>query len=192
MPARRGDRVEERALSWCRRSSSLDVIAGQGTFGLEILEQRPDVETILVPVGGGGLIAGIACRDGRPEAGGSGHRGRAGGGGQAGRARWRRAGRSSSSIPRAWPTGSCRCPSARFRLRILSGVVREVDSGRRRRDRGRRYDFSTAKAGLSVEPSGAVTTAALLAGRFSLGGTDRGGDQRRQRGSRPLSAAGAT
>jgi threonine dehydratase len=37
-----------------------DVIAGQGTCGLEILEQRPDVRTILVPVSGGGLIAGIA------------------------------------------------------------------------------------------------------------------------------------
>ena len=37
-----------------------DVVAGQGTCGLEILEQRPDVGTILVPVSGGGLIAGIA------------------------------------------------------------------------------------------------------------------------------------
>jgi threonine dehydratase len=37
-----------------------DVIAGQGTCGLEILEQRPDVQTILVPVSGGGLIAGIS------------------------------------------------------------------------------------------------------------------------------------
>jgi threonine dehydratase len=37
-----------------------DVIAGQGTCGLEILEQRPDVRTILVPVSGGGLIAGIS------------------------------------------------------------------------------------------------------------------------------------
>ena len=37
-----------------------DVIAGQGTIGLEILEQRPDVETILVPVSGGGLISGIS------------------------------------------------------------------------------------------------------------------------------------
>ncbi len=37
-----------------------DVIAGQGTCGLEILEQCPDVRTILVPVGGGGLLAGIA------------------------------------------------------------------------------------------------------------------------------------
>jgi len=37
-----------------------DVIAGQGTIGLEILEQGPDVATILVPVSGGGLIAGIS------------------------------------------------------------------------------------------------------------------------------------
>ncbi|QAY73479.1 threonine ammonia-lyase [Agromyces protaetiae] len=37
-----------------------DVIAGQGTLGLEILEQAPDVTTIVVPIGGGGLAAGIA------------------------------------------------------------------------------------------------------------------------------------
>lgn len=37
-----------------------DVIAGQGTLGLEILEQVPDVETIVVPIGGGGLAAGVA------------------------------------------------------------------------------------------------------------------------------------
>lgn len=36
------------------------IIAGQGTCGLEILAQLPDVETVVVPVGGGGLIAGIA------------------------------------------------------------------------------------------------------------------------------------
>jgi threonine dehydratase len=37
-----------------------DVVSGQGTIGLEILEEMPDVDAILVPVGGGGLIAGIA------------------------------------------------------------------------------------------------------------------------------------
>jgi threonine dehydratase len=37
-----------------------DVVAGQGTVGLEILEQCPEVRTIAVPVGGGGLAAGIA------------------------------------------------------------------------------------------------------------------------------------
>ncbi len=36
------------------------VIAGQGTIGLEVLEEMPDVEAIVVPVGGGGLVAGIA------------------------------------------------------------------------------------------------------------------------------------
>ncbi|XDZ66482.1 hydroxyectoine utilization dehydratase EutB [Alphaproteobacteria bacterium LSUCC0684] len=36
------------------------VIAGQGTIGLEILESRPDLETLIVPVSGGGLIGGIA------------------------------------------------------------------------------------------------------------------------------------
>ncbi len=36
------------------------VIAGQGSIGLEILDQLPDVEAVVVPVGGGGLIAGVA------------------------------------------------------------------------------------------------------------------------------------
>lgn len=36
------------------------IIAGQGTIGLEILEEMPDVGTVIVPVGGGGLISGIA------------------------------------------------------------------------------------------------------------------------------------
>jgi len=38
-----------------------DVVAGQGTVGLEILEQCPDVRTVVVPTGGGGLLAGIAA-----------------------------------------------------------------------------------------------------------------------------------
>ncbi|HTS38274.1 MAG TPA: threonine ammonia-lyase [Candidatus Solibacter sp.] len=37
------------------------VIAGQGTLGLEILDQHPDIEAIVAPIGGGGLIGGIAC-----------------------------------------------------------------------------------------------------------------------------------
>ena len=36
------------------------VIAGQGTLGIEVMEQAPDVDTLIVPVGGGGLIAGTA------------------------------------------------------------------------------------------------------------------------------------
>ena len=45
------------------------LIAGQGTIGLEILEEMPDVGTVLVPVGGGGLISGVAAalKLSRPE-----------------------------------------------------------------------------------------------------------------------------
>jgi len=45
------------------------VIAGQGTLGLEILEQHPSVEAIVSPIGGGGLIGGIACavKESRPS-----------------------------------------------------------------------------------------------------------------------------
>jgi len=38
-----------------------DVIAGQGTLGLDLIEQLPDVDTVVVPVGGGGLLAGLIC-----------------------------------------------------------------------------------------------------------------------------------
>ena len=37
-----------------------EIIAGAGTMGIEILHQVPDVDAIIVPIGGGGLIAGIA------------------------------------------------------------------------------------------------------------------------------------
>jgi threonine dehydratase len=45
------------------------VIAGQGTIGLELLEQLPDVKIVVVPIGGGGLISGIAVamKEQRPE-----------------------------------------------------------------------------------------------------------------------------
>ncbi|MFS0715189.1 threonine ammonia-lyase [Microbacterium sp. 2P01SA-2] len=38
-----------------------DVITGQGTLGLELVEQVPDIETLVIPIGGGGLIAGVAA-----------------------------------------------------------------------------------------------------------------------------------
>ena len=45
------------------------IIAGQGTLGLEILEQVPELEAIVVPIGGGGLVAGVALavKDVRPD-----------------------------------------------------------------------------------------------------------------------------
>src|SRR3954452_22686284 len=46
-----------------------DIVAGQGTVGLEILEQDPEVKTIVVSIGGGGLASGIAAavKSGRPD-----------------------------------------------------------------------------------------------------------------------------
>jgi threonine dehydratase len=45
------------------------VMAGQGTIGLELMEQVPKLEAVVVPIGGGGLIGGIACaiKESRPE-----------------------------------------------------------------------------------------------------------------------------
>jgi threonine dehydratase len=45
------------------------VMAGQGTIGLELLEQVPGLEAVVVPIGGGGLIGGVACaiKESRPE-----------------------------------------------------------------------------------------------------------------------------
>ena len=37
-----------------------EVIAGQGTIGLELAEEAPEAEVVVVPVGGGGLLAGVA------------------------------------------------------------------------------------------------------------------------------------
>ena len=51
----------ERRLVYLHPFDDPDVIAGQGTVGLELLADVPDLDAIIVPVGGGGLIAGIAC-----------------------------------------------------------------------------------------------------------------------------------
>ena len=52
--------VAEQGLAYIHGFDDPAIIAGQGTLGLEILEQVPDVEAILCPVGGGGLLAGVA------------------------------------------------------------------------------------------------------------------------------------
>ena len=52
--------MEESGRTMIHPFNDPDVIAGQGTIGLEILNQLPDVDEIIVPVGGGGLIAGVA------------------------------------------------------------------------------------------------------------------------------------
>jgi threonine dehydratase len=52
--------VESRGLTYVHPFDDVDLISGQGTVGIEILEDWPEVELIVVPIGGGGLISGIA------------------------------------------------------------------------------------------------------------------------------------
>ena len=52
--------VEETGATFVHPFNDPDVMAGQGTIGLEILDQLDDVDAIVVPVGGGGLISGVA------------------------------------------------------------------------------------------------------------------------------------
>jgi len=53
--------VEQRGLVMIPPFDDARIIAGQGTVGLEILEDWPEVENVLVPVGGGGLLSGVAA-----------------------------------------------------------------------------------------------------------------------------------
>jgi threonine dehydratase len=52
---------KEGGMTFVSPYNDLEVIAGQGTIGLEMVEVMPDLEAVLVPVGGGGLIAGVGC-----------------------------------------------------------------------------------------------------------------------------------
>jgi threonine dehydratase len=52
--------AKERGLAYIDGYDDPAIIAGQGTMGLEIVEQVPDLEAVVVPVGGGGLLAGVA------------------------------------------------------------------------------------------------------------------------------------
>ena len=51
--------AEREGLTFIHPFDNADVMAGQGTMGLEILEQCPDLDAVVVPVGGGGLLAGV-------------------------------------------------------------------------------------------------------------------------------------
>jgi threonine dehydratase len=52
--------ASERDLTFVHPFDDLDVIAGQGTVALELLADAPDIDTLIIPIGGGGLISGIA------------------------------------------------------------------------------------------------------------------------------------
>src|SRR5512144_1416317 len=57
--ARRLERVER--LTFIHPFDDPDVIAGQGTIALEVLEQEPELDAVVVPIGGGGLVSGIGA-----------------------------------------------------------------------------------------------------------------------------------
>ena len=160
--------AQERGLTMVPPYENLDVIAGQGTCGLEILEQWPEVETILVPVGGGGLIAGIASAVAalKPSV-------RVIGVEAAGAPKLARAldaGRPVK-LPLADSLADGLLPLAIGDLpfAVLSHVVHEAVQVTED-DIACAVRFMYADLGLRVEPSGAVTTAALLAGRVSPAG----------------------
>jgi threonine dehydratase len=54
-------RRDEEGRTFIHPFDDAEVISGQGTIGLELLEQVPDLEAVVVPIGGGGLISGVAC-----------------------------------------------------------------------------------------------------------------------------------
>ena len=139
------------------------VISGQGTVGLEILEDIPDTAVIVVPCGGGGLVSGIAvAAEGRrviavePELSPALHDGLA-------------AGRSVPVEPRSIADGL----SAPFagdntvvicrELGVESVLVSEDEIGD-----GMRFLYTRAK--LACEPAAAVGVAALRAGKVAVGG----------------------
>jgi threonine dehydratase len=154
--------AEERGLSMVPPYESLDVIAGQGTCGLEILDARPGVDTILVPVGGGGLIAGIAAAVAalkplvrvigvEPVA-------------AAKLAGALAAGRPTKlELAASLADGLLPLSIGELPFAVLSGVVREaVQVSEDEIAAAVRYLYDELQ--LVTEPSGAVTTAALLAG----------------------------
>jgi threonine dehydratase len=139
-----------------------DVIAGQGTCGLEILEQRPDVAAIIVPVSGGGLMAGIAVavRALRPgveliavEPAGAAKL----------TAAWAVGHPVTIDRPTSLADGLLTSSVGTLTFPLIRGSVRRVVTVGEEaiRDAVRRLH---AELGIRVEPSGAVTTAAVLGG----------------------------
>ena len=160
--------VEEQGFIMVPPFESLDVIAGQGTCGLEIIEQCPEVQNILVPVGGGGLIAGIAAAAAalKPEV-------QVIGVEPAGAPKLARALEAGRPVKLdhtdSLADGLLPLSIGTIPFGILSGIVRQsvlVDEA----EIVEALRFLYHQGGLSVEPSGAVTTAALLAGRVRVSG----------------------
>ncbi len=166
---RRADRyAAEDGLTMIPPFDHPDVIAGQGTAGLEILEQVPEVRTVLVPVGGGGLLSGIttAIHALRPAV-------EIIGVEPAGAAKL------SAALAAGHPETLERTASLADGLLtraigalpwslIRSNVHRAITVTEE--EIGQAVRFLYQAQGLMVEPSGAVTVAALLAGKVSSAG----------------------
>ena len=144
------------------------VIAGQGTVGLEILDDAPGVEVVVVPVGGGGLMAGVAtAAKGRrepvrvvavePEGSAVLNRSLAAG------KPVRLEGSSSIADGLVCPIVGERC----FRA-ATAGVDESVTVSDDEIRAGMRFLYGRAK--LAAEPAGAAGVAALLAGKVDVGG----------------------
>ena len=147
---------------------NIDVIAGQATCGLEILEQWPEVETIVVPVGGGGLIAGIASAVAalKPAV-------RVVAVEPAGAPKLARALEAGAPVTLAETSsiadGLLPLSVGRLPFALLRGVVHEaVPVGDDEIAAAVRYIFDVLR--LTVEPSGAVGVAALLSARIRPSG----------------------
>ena len=130
------------------------VIAGQGTVGLELVEQLEDVETVVVPVGGGGLAAGIAL--------GVESRGRVFASPAC--ARRRKASRSPTAS-RSSSSASCRGPILADRVDSMV----EVSSA----EIAQAIVLCLERTKLVVEGAGAAGVAAVLAGRVEGNGPGR-------------------
>ncbi len=145
-----------------------DVIAGQGTAGLEILDQLPEVGTVLVPVGGGGLLSGIttAIHALRPEV-------EIVGVEPAGAAKLSAA--LAAGHPETLPQTASLADG--LLTRAIGGLPWSLIHTHVRRaitvteeEIGQAVRALFHRQGLMVEPSGAVTVAALLAGKVAVTG----------------------
>ena len=150
-----------------------DIIAGQGTLGLEIYEQQPDVDTVVVPVGGGGLISGVA----------SAIKQRAAIDGRTVRVIGVQAANASPypvSLEKGAPTQITILPTiadgiavskpGELNFEIVRRVVDEVVTVSED-DMAQALLVLLERAKLVVEPAGAVGVAAILAGQVSASGT---------------------
>jgi threonine dehydratase len=160
--------AQEQGLAMVPPYESLDVIIGQGTCGLEILDAWPQVEAILVPVGGGGLIAGISAAVSaiKPNV-------RVVGVEPTGAPKLTEALAAGRSVllehTESIADGLLPLALGELPFAMLSGVVREAVQVTEE-EIAAAVRFLHNDVGLSPEPSGAVTTAALISGRFRAPG----------------------